>query len=663
MRSDIFSFGAVLYEILSGRRAFKGDSAAETLHAILRDDPPELTESAKNLPSGVDRIVAHCLEKSPDERFQSARDVAFNLKSIGTLTDSNRSAGVRPLRRIDTRRVLTYALLVGIGVLAKWIAEATLTRPLVTESPVYQRLTFDRGSIRQARFAPDGQTIVYSAAWRGEPSQVFTTRIDSRESRPLGLGHAALAAVSSTSELAVAIDTDWVYGTPITVGQVPLAGGATRALIENGSFADWTADGSGLVIVRIAGAEQRVEFPIGKTIYRTNASLTHLRVSPRGDLVAFAEHPAEFGASHGSLVILDQSGAKRVLSKGWEDLWGVAWSPDGREVWFTASAGPREYKSLRAVTLDGHERLIARMPGQVDLQDISKDGRVLVTRPDFRTELIGGSGSSERALTWLGGSLLNDLSHDGSLVLFSEATLAGGNGESVCLRRMDGTPAVRLGDGQGLALSPDGKWALALTADFARLLALPTGAGEITDLTRTGVSYGFSLPLGLSSWGTWLPDSRRVIFNGTLKGGPVRLFVQGLGGGDPKPIGPPGLLGQAVSPDGRSVIAAAWGEALMRYSLEDGSPTPLKGVEQGERAIRWSADGHSLFVWSIDGLAAHVTAVDVATGHRKSLWRLAPADPAGALPVYGVAVSSDGHSYAYSFTRDISDMYVIDGLK
>jgi hypothetical protein len=332
-------------------------------------------------------------------------------------------------------------------------------------------------------------------------------------------------------------------------------------------------------------------------------------------------------------------------------------------VWFTASPGPREYKSLRAVTLDGQERLVARMPGQVDLQDISKDGRVLVTRPDFRIELIGGGGSSERALTWLGESLLNDLSLDGRQVLFSEAELAGGRGDSVYLRRTDGSPAVRLGEGQGLALSPDGKWALALTADLAHLLALPTGAGEITDLTRTGFGYGLQLPIGLASWGTWLPDSRRVIFNGTFKGGPVRLFVQDLARGDPKPIGPPGLLGQVVSPDGRSIVAAPWGEALMRYSLDGASPTPLKGVEKGEHAIRGSADGHSLFVASIDGLVSQITAVDLTTGHRKPLWHITPADPAGASPAYGVAVSGDGRSYAYTFFRNISDMYLIDGLR
>jgi tRNA A-37 threonylcarbamoyl transferase component Bud32/Tol biopolymer transport system component len=661
-RADIFSFGAVLYEMLSGRRAFRGDSAAETLHAILRDDPADLTDTAKNLPPGLSRITSHCLEKSPDERFQSARDLAFDLKSLGTLTDSGRAGAVRSVRTFDARRALTYALLAATSALVGVLADRVLRAPPAVTSPVYHQLTFDRGTIGQARFAPDGQTIVYSAAWRGEPSQVYTTRIDSRESRPLGIGHTTLVAVSSASDLAVGLDTDWNYGGPITIGRVPLAGGAPRAIVEHVSFGDWSSDGSSLAIVRRVGAEQYLEFPLGTVIYKTMNTLTHLRVSPRGDFIAVAEHPVAQGG--GSLVVFDRAGAKRTLSPGWADLWGIAWRPDGREVWFTA-AEPHEYKSLRAATLDGRVRLVTRMPGQVDLQDMSHDGRVLISRPDVRVELMAREPGAtvERPLTWLGDSVVNDLSLDGRRVLFSETDFGEITGESLYLRPTDGSPAVRLGDGQALALSPDGKWALALTSDAARLIALPTGAGEVKDLTRPGFTYALPANSSIPYWGAWLANGHRVVFDAALNGAPTRLFVQDFQGGDPKPFGPAGLIGQVVSPDGRAVAAATVEGKMAIYPLDDGPPIACKGILPSERAIRWSGDGRSLLCSRRVSPFIEVTEVEIATGRRKLLWRLSVADRAGAQDPDSVAVTPDGRSYAYSFFRDVSDLYVIDGLK
>ena len=363
--------------------------------------------------------------------------------------------------------------------------------------------------------------------------------------------------------------------------------------------------------------------------------------------------------------MLDRTGVKRVLSSGWADLWGIAWRPDGQEVWFTAASGPREPKALQAVTLDGKVRLVTRVLGQINLEDISKDDCVLVSSPDYRAELIGreSGAASERPLTWLGLSMAADLSANGTLVLFSELPVGGGNGEGIYLRRMDGSPAVRLGDGAALALSPDGKWALGVSSDSARLMAVPTGAGEVTDLTRPGLTYGFATPAGEIAWGRWLPDSHGVIFNAVPKGGTLRLFEQQLSDGDPKPVGPPGLAGEIVSPDGRSVVAAPFGEVPMLYSLESGGAAPLKGIEKSERAIQWSADGRSVFVTRAVGLTAEITAVDIATGRRRLLRDLTPADPAGAETPVSIAMGRDGQSYTYTFFRNISDLYVVDGLK
>jgi hypothetical protein len=484
-RSDIFSFGAVLYEMLSGRRPFKGDSAAETMHVILTVDPPELGEPKRSVPPALERIVHHCLEKRPEQRFHSANDLAFDLEALSG--SSGTTAALVQRRAIRAKRVARTIALLAVGIGIGMLAERTLRTGHPADAPIYRRLTFERGGLEQARFAPDGNTVVYTAAWRGEPMEVFTLRTDSRESRPLGLGRATLFAVSSTSELAVGIQSS-DGGT--TLSRVPLAGGSPREVLDRVGWADWSPDGSELAVVRLLADSQRVEFPIGKVLYSTDGNITHLRVSPRGDWVAFIDHPSTSPLGAGALVGVDRSGAKRTLSKWWADVYGVAWRPDGREVWFTAGKSG-EFKSLRAVSLDGNERVIAGMLGQIDLEDINRDGRVLLTRANIGIDLhaLPPGASYERDLTWFGFSRLADLSSDGRRVLFTEFPEGAAEGGFTYLRKTDGTPAVRLGEGQALALSPDGRWALSLLTAPVRLVVVPTGTGERKTLPGPELTY------------------------------------------------------------------------------------------------------------------------------------------------------------------------------
>ena len=350
-----------------------------------------------------------------------------------------------PAAAVRGRRAVFIGALLAAGVALGVLADRTFGTKAPAEPPTYRRLTFDRGSLGHARFAPDGNTIVYDAAWRGEPSEVFTARIDSRESRSLGLRSAVVHAVSSTSEVAVGL----APGLFATLGRVPLAGGAPREVLENVGWADWSPDGASLAVVHLVDGINRLEFPIGKVLYESKGQITHARVSPRGDRVAFIDHPDPvLSFSGGSVVAVDPKGAAKTLSTGWADLYGLAWRPDGREVWFTA-ARRDEFKALRAVTLGGEERLVARVMGQLDLEDVSRSGRVLVGHANFRVDMVGRSPgeSKERELTWLGLSQVADLSRDGSRVLFTELPEGAGEGGSTYLRPTDGSPAVRLGDG------------------------------------------------------------------------------------------------------------------------------------------------------------------------------------------------------------------------
>jgi Tol biopolymer transport system component len=657
-RADIFSLGVVLYEMLSRERPFKRETSAETMAAILRQDPPELAANSGVSPA-LDRVVRRCLEKNPEDRFQSARDVAFALEAVSA---SSATAAALVSRRVARwkRALGAVALLATVFALGV-LANQTLRKTEPAPPPTYHRLTFDRGTMGRARFAPDGNTVVYNAAWSGEATEVFTTRLDSRESRSLGLHDAVVHAVSSTGELAVGLEATDPRWEPSTLARVPLAGGSPREVLQSIRWADWSPDGAELAVVRDLGESRRVEFPIGNVLYETKDGIGHLRVSPRGDWLAFIDHHPFWG-NGGSLVAVDRSGAKRTLTEGWTDLYGVAWRPDGREVWFTASKeGSRDFKALYAVTLEGKERVVARMFGDIDLEDIGRDGRVLLSHLNWRLELEARprGASEERDLTWLGVSNLVDISRDGDRVLFGGYSGWGGRGAAY-LRKTDGSPAVRLAiDVGAMTLSPDGKWAVALRGSPAQLVLLPTGVGEEKTVAGAGRR------LDSVEWATWFPDSRRILFTAEVNGQPSRAYAQDIEGGEARPIGPEGLRRPLVSPDGRTLVARLHDQRVL-LPVDGGPPRLCPGIEPRDRLLRWSADGRSIFIRRDERLAIQVYRLDVATGGRTLLWELAPRDRAGVTLYhdnFNLRVTPDGRSYAYSFLRSLSELYLVEGLK
>ncbi len=248
---------------------------------------------------------------------------------------------------------------------------------------MFTRLTFGRGTIRSARFAPDGKTVVYGAAWDGNPIKVFFARTESSESTPLSFPPAEMLAVSGTGELALSLNHSfdgWMGDG--TLARAPMLGAGPRPLVGNVREADWTPDGSELAIVRRVGGRERLELPLGQVLYETTGWIGSVRVSPDGQHVAFADHPV-FADDIGTVSIVDRAGKKRDLSTGWDSmLRGLAWSPDGREVWFTASHGGED-SALRAVDLEGHVRPILSGLARVIVFDIAPDGRVLLGRETF----------------------------------------------------------------------------------------------------------------------------------------------------------------------------------------------------------------------------------------------------------------------------------------
>ncbi len=655
-RSDIFSFGAVLYEMLAGRRAFAGDTAADTMSAILREDPPDLSLGDWGISPAVDRIIRRCLEKNPEARFHSAHDLAFALEtmSVGTF-----GSGIAPApaaladRQPRSRaRILATgaALLLAIaGVAGGFLAGRSSGAGGRATFPTFHRLTFRHGHITSARFAPDGQTIVYAGAWDGRPTELFTTRAGATESRSLGLPSADVFSISSSGE--VAINLIRPVGVPDTLARVPLAGGAPREISESIHAADWAPDGRDLAVIRGAAGRRTLEFPIGKVLYES-PDLYDLRVSPRGDRIAILEGNGEIG----SLSVLDLTGRKTPLvGKGL--AWGLAWAPSGEEIWLILSRGGGN-PSLHAVALTGKVREIFRSPGMLGFCDVFRDGRVLMAHTTWRAGLYWrrAGESREHDVSWLDWSTAADLSADGKTLLFDEEREGG---DSVFLRRELDEAAVRLSDGRGLALSPDGRSVLADLGTEAtgasRLVLLPTGAGEPRTL---GIG-----PIVSVYRGRFFPDGKRVVYWGAEAGKSRRLWVRDLNGGEPRPISPEGMgAGSAVSPDGRTVAALLDGQIRL-FPVDGGEPRVMPGQEAGDLPICWDDDGRSLYVYHPMDLPLKVYRVDVLTG-RRNLWKsIDPTDTAGAEWIGNLLLAPAAGAYSYSVRRSFADLYVIEGLQ
>ena len=512
--------------------------------------------------------------------------------------------------------------------------------------------------VHAARFAPDGKTIIYSAAWEGKSLQLFTTRPESPESHELEPAGADVLAVSSSGEMALSLASHpkagFLYSG--TLARVPLVGGAPREILEGVEWADWSPDGSTLAVVRQEQGRHRLEFPLGKVLYQADGWIGHLRVAPKGDMVAFIDHP-QLGDDGGALTVVDLAGKTKTLSTGWDSIQGVAWSPGGDEIWFTATRTGGD-RSLYAVNLSGTVRLLARVPGELTLLDVGRDGNVLLTRGNDRAGMIGLSpgDAKEHDLSWLDWSVPNDLSPDGKTVLFTESGEGGGPKYAVYLRKMDGSPAIRLSDGAGMALSPDGKWALSRsTTTPAPLFLLPTGVGEAKPLSNDSINH-------LN--GSWLPDGKQLVFSGNEAGHGFRLYVTSPGEAKPRPISPEGV-NPAVVLSAKGDFAASVGpdHKIYLYPTAAGEPVPVPGAEPDEAPTGWSADGRSLYVFRFGQIPAKVYELELSTGKRK-LWKeLVPADAAGIDTIRGVAITPDARAYVYGYIRTLSDLYMVEGLK
>ncbi|HEV2388563.1 MAG TPA: protein kinase [Candidatus Acidoferrales bacterium] len=675
-RTDIFSLGAVLYEMATGEAPFTGPTAAVIFHGILERTPPLPTRRNPKLPAKLDEIIGEALEKDRELRCQTAAELRAELKRLKRDLESTRTSATlaaaaaaspaaeprRAASRGVWRLLALAAALIATGI-GGWYAGRVTSLPAAGVAQFHE-LTFRRGRIVSAMYAPDGQTVVYTAVWGGDPPEIFSVRPPSPESRSLGLKNAVLMSVSKNGEMALLMNpTPGGFTFTGTLARAPLSGGAPRELLNNVTYADWSPDGSQLAVAHVIGARRQIEYPIGKVLYQTSGWISWLRISPKGDRIAFLDHPA-LGDDAGSVAVVDLTGKKITLADGGTSEEGLAWSGDGSEVWFAAKRGIAS-RGLYAVSLSGRVRELAHAPGALTLLDISPDGRTLAARDTWRREVAGlfPRDQQPRDLTWFDYSYPSDLSADGSELLFDEEGEAGGATYAVYLRKTDGTPAVRLGEGAAGALSPDGLWAIALSPDSpSQLVLLPTGPGEPRAITHDKINH-------LSA--RYLPDGKRCVFAGIEPGKTLRLYVQDLAGGQPRAITPEGsarfaasnAFSTAVSPDGKYVAATGGDGKGYLYPVDGGEPRAIPGFQASDRPVRYSADGGSLYVDAIAPASVEVYRIDSATGRRTEVKTFAPADPAGVSSIGPVLMTPDAKAYIIGYSRFLSDLYQVDHLR
>jgi eukaryotic-like serine/threonine-protein kinase len=688
LRTDIFSLGAVVYEMVTGKVPFDGLTTSDVIAALIKDEPESMSLSVPELPSVFEQVVNKALTKDLDLRYQTIAEFSADLQHLKDeiklnalvqtganssrtlLKESPQTIRTRGITSTDpqqqktepltTRTRIRWALAALILLfLAAMVTVVSVNRhktnsnaKIITDAGL---LTNRDGFISAARFAPDGKGIIYSAGFDGKPVELFFGSIEGSESRPAGIESAALKSVSRSGKIAVLLNfqLSWADGYKGTLAILPAQGGKPEPVMEGVDDAAFAPNDS-FAIFRSVGGEQQLEYPAGNVLYKSTGWMSYPRFSPKGDKIAFFEHP--LGDFSGLIAVYDLASNKKTdISTEWQALKGLAWNPKNDEIWFGGSRVGK-IMSINAVSLRGDVRMklyeLPSIGARVD--DISDDGKMLITQGTNHStiKILRGDAATEEVDPKLAWSTSVDISADGKLLLFYQwgyEASAAADANEVYLRRTEASDPIKLGSGKALALSPDGNWALALqqTKPLPQLVLLSTSPGDSRILPNHGMKeYDYA---------SFFPDGRRILFTGVEARDDafIRSFVQDVNTGEVHPLTEEATVALRVSPDGKSVITLQPDQLYYIQPLYGGEPKPVPGLEPDDEPIQWSDNGRAVYVIGPGEFATKIYRVDLATGNRREWKDIDPPTKVGLVGLElnpgGILITPDGKVCVYTY--------------
>jgi len=552
---------------------------------------------------------------------------------------------------------------IGIAVLAAVILVAAAAAYLAGRNRVssvtdatYRQLTFDPGYTGPARFTRDGNTAIYSASRNGGPRQLYAHRMNGMQSTSLNV-NADVMGTADNGDMALILNrhflASWLQRG--TLARMSLDGGAPRPILEDVYDADITRDGKEFAVVRRDGEIERLEFPIGKVLFRTPGWISDVRISPDASHVAFIHHPITPDDS-GEVALVDRQASVKSLTATYPTARGLCWTPDGNELWYTASQTGYD-TDLQAVTLRGKIRIIMHTPIELDVQDFSAAGKALVESVRFQVEVGVKRMGADRPRDLENSVDVGAISPSGDSIVFNRPE---GPDYQAYAQRTDGAAEVKLGEGFGSGFSWDDSMVLSgRRSEPHKLFLYPTGAGEqkVFDLAELTPAFGIWV-----NGVTFSRDGQWALFSAFNSKQEVRDYLLDLRNGKLRPATPAGTRAGKLSPDATRVVTLD--VASQKYILVDlasGKASNAPGIQNDEEVLTWNPDGSAVVVWNLE-FPAEVTLVNVTTGKRQRVQTVEPLTMSGSMFARIVA-SADGKTVAYCQRRALCAIYAADGLR
>jgi Tol biopolymer transport system component len=657
-RADIFSFGAVLYEMLTGKRAFRGESPVETLNAILREDPPSLFESAQNVSPSLERIVRRCLEKRPEERFRTAHDLGIALDAISTsstrslTTEAMAASAERPAgraRRLERVGLLAAGAALGAGVVLGW---ARLHPAEPAGAAVFRWMTFS-GRDSSPAVSADGRTIAFTSERDGQP-RIWLKQVTGEGEAPLTTGPDDFPRFSPDG-------TQILFARPndssTSLYRAAVLGGEARRLVEGAAEGDWSPDGKRIgflrltseggqtvTVVGVAGADGSDE----RAVARVPGGMRAPRWSPDGRQIAVVPAPGALlaGAQQGVVLVGVGNGAVRTVPApdARRSISAAAWTAAGEIVYLQAesvvSAAGSTAMLVRQDATTGRVASQTWCPSSALVLDVLGDRRVVFDtrspRQNLREVTLGPGGAATES-RWLSRGESTDrqpvYSPDGQWVAFSSNR---GGGMNLWLVSTATGNLRRVTDA-------DVNWDPAFTPDGKRLVWSSNRGGNFEIWTSDadgGAPRQVTHDGGNAENPTATPDGRWIVYS---SGNPQKA---GLWKVHPDGSSATQLVRGRVSlpdtsPDGRHVLYRVFSgkyPAILRVvRVEDGQAEPFEIAVDAKRRTtvtlgraRWTPGGRAIaFVGQDEDGASGIYVQDFAPGQdtaatRRKLGRFSP---------------------------------------